>query len=58
MGVLDKPLILTLTEAAVGGDDGSLEGEGSRGQNIIDRLKDDLFAEEDNPHQGASYICS
>ena len=56
MGVLDKLLILTLTEAIDSGDDDSLEGEGSRGRNTIDRLKDDLFAEEDDPCQGASFL--
>lgn len=55
MGVLGRLLILTLTEDIDAGDD-CWEGEGSRGQNIIDRLKHDLFAEEDNLHQGASIL--
>lgn len=36
-----------------GGDDDS-DGEGQRGQITIDRLKDDLFAEEDGLHQDLS----
>lgn len=52
--VLGIILIFALTEIIDGGDDDS-DGEGQRGQITIDRLKDDLFAEEDGLHQGALF---
>jgi hypothetical protein len=47
-------MILALTETIDNSEDDS-DGEGQRGENIIGRLKDDLFAEEDDPHRGASF---